>query len=105
MRANGCRSMIVSFRDAASRSIYHGEGGKAAQRRLPVGLWRIARRKLDQLDTVTRLDQLAVPPGNMPEALRGDRAGQHSIRINAQYRICFVWTEQGPLEVEITDYH
>lgn len=97
--------MIVSFRDAATRSIYDGAESKAARRRLPVELWRVARRKLDQLDTATRLDQLAVPPGNMLEPLRGDRAGEHSIRINAQYRICFIWTEQGPTEVEITDYH
>jgi toxin HigB-1 len=97
--------MIVSFRDAATRSVYDGVESKVARRRLPVELWRTARRKLDQLDTVTRLDQLSVPPGNALERLRGDRAGQHSIRINDQYRICFVWTERGPSQVEITDYH
>jgi toxin HigB-1 len=97
--------MIVSFRDAATRSVYDGVENKVARRRLPVELWRTARRKLDQLDTVTRLDQLAVPPGNALERLRGDRAGQHSIRINDQFRICFVWTERGPSQVEITDYH
>jgi toxin HigB-1 len=97
--------MIVSFRDAPTQAIYDGEESKAARRRLPVELWPTARRKLDQLDTVTRLDQLAVPPGNALEALRGDRVGQHSIRIIAHYRICFVWAEQGPSEVEIVDYH
>jgi toxin HigB-1 len=99
------RAMIVSFRDTVTRSIYDGTESKAARRKLPVELWRIARRKLDQLDTATRLEQLAVPPGNMLERLRGDRAGQHSIRINDQYRICFVWADQGPSQVEITDYH
>jgi toxin HigB-1 len=97
--------MIVSFRDDETRSIYDGVESKAARRRLPVELWKAALRRLDQMDTVTRLDQLAVPPGNALERLRGDRARQHSIRINAQYRICFLWTAQGPSEVEITDYH
>lgn len=62
-------------------------------------------RKLDQLHRVVSLDELNVPPGNRLEALKGDRRGQHSIRINNRYRICFVWTSEGPDEVEITDYH
>jgi proteic killer suppression protein len=62
-------------------------------------------RKLDQLDSVVSLDDLRIPPGNKLEALRGDRKGQYSIRINDQYRICFVWTESGPSQVEIVDYH
>jgi len=61
--------------------------------------------KLDQLDSVLSLDELRVPPGNRLEALAGDRKGQHSIRINDQFRICFRWTETGPTDVEITDYH
>lgn len=65
----------------------------------------MAARKLDQLDSVESLDDLRVPPGNRLEALAGDRAGQYSIRINEQYRICFVWTSTGPLEVAIVDYH
>jgi proteic killer suppression protein len=97
--------MIVSFRDTETESVYHDESRKSARKRLPLELWKVARRKLDQLDTVTRLDQLALPPGNHLEALKGDRRGQHSIRINDQYRICFVWTEEGPAQVEITDYH
>jgi proteic killer suppression protein len=97
--------MIRSFRDPETESVYHGESTKSARKRLPSELWRAAQRKLDQLDAVTRLDQMAVPPGNRLEALRGNRSGQHSIRINDQYRICFVWTEEGPTEVEITDYH
>ena len=66
---------------------------------------RIIRRKLLQLDAAGRLDDLRVPPGNRLEALKGDRVGQYSIRINDQWRICFVWTDAGPEEVEIVDYH
>jgi proteic killer suppression protein len=64
-----------------------------------------ARRKLVQLDAAATLDFLRVPPGNRLEALRGDRAGTYSIRINDQFRVCFVWTPQGPKDVEIVDYH
>jgi proteic killer suppression protein len=66
---------------------------------------RIALRKLTQLDVAEKLDDLRVPPGNRIEPLKGDRMGQHSIRINDQFRICFVWTNQGPKNVEICDYH
>jgi proteic killer suppression protein len=66
---------------------------------------RVARRKLRQLDIAGRLDDLRIPPGNRLEALRADRVGQHSIRINDQFRLCFVWTEAGPEAVEIVDYH
>lgn len=62
-------------------------------------------RKLVTLDAAETLDDLRVPPGNRLEALRGDRAGQHSIRINQQWRICFTWTDAGPIDVEIVDYH
>ena len=65
----------------------------------------VAERKLLQLDNATGLDDLKSPPGNRLEALRGDREGQHSIRINAQWRLCFTWTEQGATDVEIIDYH
>ena len=65
----------------------------------------MARRKLDQLNAVVFLNDLRVPPGNKLEALQGERAGQHSIRINDQYRLCFVWLEQGADSVEIVDYH
>ncbi len=64
-----------------------------------------ARRKLDQLNAATTLGFLTAPPGNRLEALKGNRAGQHSIRINDQFRLCFVWTDQGPKNVEIVDYH
>jgi proteic killer suppression protein len=66
---------------------------------------RVARRKLRQLEIAGRLDDLRIPPGNRLEALRSDRSGQHSIRINGQFRLCFVWTEAGPEAVEIVDYH
>lgn len=66
---------------------------------------RIALRKLTQLEVAETLDDLRMPPGNRLESLKGDRAGQHSIRINDKYRICFVWTDQGLNDVEICDYH
>lgn len=66
---------------------------------------RVALRKLRQVGSAEALEDLRVPPGNRLEALKGDRAGQHSIRINDQWRICFVWTDAGPEEVEIVDYH
>jgi proteic killer suppression protein len=65
----------------------------------------VARRKLRQLELAARLDDLRVPPGNRLEALKGDRAGQHSIRVNEQWRVCFRWTESGAEDVEIVDYH
>lgn len=66
---------------------------------------KVARRKLDMLDFATTLDDLRVPPGNRLEALKGNRKGQHSIRINDQWRVCFRWTNAGPTDVEIVDYH
>lgn len=97
--------MIVSFRDRATEDIFNGVTGKEARKTLPADLWRIAARKLDQLDSVTTIDELKIPPGNHLEKLKDDRAGQFSIRINKQYRICFIWTDAGPDDVEITDYH
>ena len=97
--------MIQLFADAATEDIFYGRSTKAARRRCPQQLWKLAARKLDQLDSVVALNELRIPPGNQLEALSGDRAGQHSIRINRQYRICFVWTAAGPEQVEITDYH
>ncbi len=71
----------------------------------PSNLWAIAQRKLDQINRARDLSDLAVPPGNRLERLKGDRAGQHSIRINDQYRVCFSWKDDYADEVEITDYH
>ena len=76
-----------------------------ARRVCPQSLWKIASRKLDQLDSVNALDQLRIPPGNRLEALAGDRQDQYSIRINGKYRICFVWINNEPDQVEIVDYH
>jgi len=97
--------MIRAFQDVGTEAIFNGENTSVARRACPQSLWKIADRKLDQLDSVATLEELRVPPGNRLEALSGDRAGQHSIRINEQYRICFVWTELGPASVEIVDYH
>lgn len=97
--------MIHSFKDQATEDIFNGVNSPAARRICPRQLWRIASRKLDQLDSVQSVEELLLPPGNRLERLRGDRHGQHSIRINDQYRICFVWEATGPDEVEIVDYH
>lgn len=97
--------MIQSFGDAATEDLFEGRDTKAARRRLPRELWRVARRKLDLLNYAADLRDLRVPPANRLEALRGDQAGQHSIRINDQYRACFVWSPSGPEEVEVVDYH
>ena len=92
--------VIVSFRDAETRDL---AAGKRVKRFAAVEV--VARRKLRQLEIAGRLGDLRVPPGNRLEALKGDRDGQFSIRINDQYRICFVWTSAGPSDVEILDYH
>lgn len=97
--------MIRSFHDAGTEAIFNGENTAAARRTCPRSLWNIAGRKLDQLDSVALLEELRLPPGNRLEPLSGNRIGQHSIRINEQYRICFIWTELGPADVEIVDYH
>ena len=97
--------MIRAFKNRATGDIFNGKATKAAMRLCPKNVWKIAVRKLDQLDSVLSLDELHVPPGNRLEALSGNRKGQHGMRINDQYRICFRWTETGPTDVEITDYH
>ena len=97
--------MIRSFSDAGTEDVFNGVGSRTARRRCPNSLWRVARRKLDQLDATVSLEALRVPPGNQLEALKGDRRGQYSIRINDQFRICFVWAADGPHAVEIVDYH
>ncbi len=97
--------MIRSFGDRATEDLFDGRNSKAARQRLPQSLWKVTARKLDALDQAEIFDDLRVPPGNQLEALRGDRSGQHSIRINVQYRICFYWTDSGPVDVEVVDYH
>lgn len=97
--------MIRSFRNKGTEDRFNGEDTKAGCRACPQQLWKIARRKLDMVNNATRLTDLKAPPNNKLEALKGKRAGQHSIRINDQYRVCFRWTNEGAAEVEVTDYH
>lgn len=92
--------MIRSFRDEDTDALF---------RRTAVRRWqdieRVARRKLEQLNAAQRIDDLRIPPGNRLEALKGDRRGQHSIRINDRWRVCFVWKDGDAYDVEIVDYH
>lgn len=92
--------MIRSFKCPETAALY---GGKRVRRFAAIE--RVATRKLQMLDDAVDLKDLLAPPGNRLEALKGDRRGQHSIRVNAQWRICFAWTEAGPADVEIADYH
>ena len=96
---------ILSFRDAATEDINYGRVTKASLHRLPSNLHERARVKLARLHAAARLLDLAQLPGSHLEKLSGDRAGQFSVRLNDQYRICFVWTDQGAQQVEIVDYH
>jgi len=93
--------VIKSFADKATAAVFAGE----QVRRLPPEVQQAARRKLKFIDAATTLDALRVPPGNRLEALKGERKGQHSIRINDQWRICFRWEADGAALVEIVDYH
>jgi len=97
--------MIESFKNIGTEDIFNGKNTKEARKLCPRSIREIAFRKLDQLDSVTTLEELRIPPGNMLEALKGKRKEEFSIRINEQYRICFKWSETGPKSVEITDYH
>ncbi len=92
--------MIQSFKDSDTRELF-----EARSSRRWAAILAVALRKLDQIEASLNLADLRVPPGNRLEALKGDRAGQHSIRINDQYRICFVWNSDGAHNVEIADYH
>ena len=93
--------VIKSFRDSTTEAVFNGESPKG----FPADLVKVARRKLRYPNAADDLGDLRSPPGNRLEALAGDRKGQHSIRINDQFRTCFVWTVDGPAEVEIVDYH
>jgi len=92
--------MIVSFKDADTERLAGGQRVKRFGK-----IESVARRKLRQLDIAGRLEDLRIPPGNRLEALKGSRTGQHSIRVNDQYRVCFRWSEAGAEDVEIVDYH
>lgn len=93
--------MIRGFKNATTEAVFMGESPKG----FPADLVKVARRKLAAVHAATKLDDLRYPPGNRFEELKKDRKGQHSIRINDQFRVCFTWTMEGPTNVEITDYH
>ncbi|MHC1781293.1 MAG: type II toxin-antitoxin system RelE/ParE family toxin [Anaerolineaceae bacterium] len=93
--------MIISFRDSETEKVFNDEKST----RLPLEIQKSAQRKLYYLESAKKLSDLQTPPGNHLEKLTGKRTGQHSIRVNDQFRICFKWTGEGVTEVEITDYH
>lgn len=93
--------MILNFRDKDTALIWSG----TSVRRFSVEMQAVARRKLRMLNNAASLSDLSIPPGNRLEALKGGRKGQHSIRINAQWRLCFIWQNGDCADVEITDYH
>ena len=95
-----CR-VIKSFKDKRTEAAFHGEALKG----FPTDLLKVTRRKLQMLNAATSLKDLKSPPNNRLEALTKDRHGQHSIRVNDQFRICFIWTAQGAEKVEFVDYH
>ena len=92
--------MIRSFADKKTEALFNRQRVRQFEQ-----FERAARRKLEMLEAASVLDDLRSPPGNRLEALKGDKKGQHSIRINQQWRICFVWKDNGPYDVEIIDYH
>ncbi len=93
--------MIRSFKDKRTEQVFHGESPKG----FPSDLVIVARRKLRMIHRAVRLEDLRAPPANRLEALRGNRKGQHSIRVNDQFRVCFVWQDGDAFHVEVTDYH
>ena len=96
--------MIRTFADETTADLFRERNTRAA-RRIPRELWRVAQRKLKVLDVAARLDDLMIPAGNRLEALKGDRAGRYSIRINDQYRMTFRWEQGDAYEVRVEDYH
>lgn len=98
-------TVIESFKNSGTEDIFNGVNSKAARKLCPEMIFRVAVRKLDQIDSVATVEELNVPPGNRLEMLSGDREGQYSIRINGQYRVCFFWSGLGAESVEIVDYH
>jgi len=96
--------MIKTFRDYGTEDEFDGINSRSARSCCPRTLWAVAQRKLDQMNRVREIGELAIPPGNRLESLRGEREGQYSIRINQQYRICFKWEKGHAYEVEIVDY-
>lgn len=97
-------AVIASFADATTQDLFDGLNSKAA-RKIPKPLWPVIARKLDMINTAHELKDLASPPGNRLEALKGERAGFHGIRVNDQYRIVFRWSAGSVYEVQVADYH
>lgn len=96
--------MLQSFRDETTADLFRQRNTRAA-RRIPRELWRVVQRKLKLLDAAARLDDMLIPAGNRLEALKGDQAGRHSIRVNDQYRVTFRWESGHAYEVSVEDYH
>jgi proteic killer suppression protein len=97
--------VICTFADAATEDLFNGLDSRRVRRACPATLWPAVTRKLTQLNRVREMRELAFPPGNRLEALRGTRRGQHSIRINDQFRMCFRWEDGYSDDVEVTDCH
>lgn len=97
--------VIKGFHGRGTADVFNHVDSKRARKACPESLWSVARRKLNAVSAADRLEDLKVPPGNVLEALKGDRAAQHSIRINDQYRVCFRWTGTDAEDIEIADYH
>ena len=97
--------MIRSFAGDATEDLFNGLSSRRARQACPIALWPVVRRKLTQINRVRDLRELSIPPGNRLERLKGNRAGQHSIRINDQFRIVFRFEGSSAFEVRITDYH
>jgi toxin HigB-1 len=97
--------VIVDFRNEGTEDAYNGKDTRLARKTCPREIWKVAQRKLDMIDAAVTLTDLKAPPSNQLEKLKKERVGQHGIRINDQYRVCFVWTARGAEDVEITDYH
>ncbi len=93
--------MVKGYRDKATERVGKGQGS----RRIPAQILRRAKMRIDRIDAAVELDDLRVPPSHCLEALKGDRAGQYSIRINTQWRVCFEWKDGNAYNVEIVDYH
>ncbi len=96
--------MIRSFKNQGTEDLFDRTHSKAARKILPMKLWKKANMRLQQLDRATDLVDMRIPGSNRLETLKGDRKGQHSVRINDQYRVCFRW-DGGPEDVEVVDYH
>lgn len=93
--------MIQGWKGKVAKEVFEGRSPKG----FPSDLFKVTRRRLQQLDAAAQIEDMKTPPGNRLHKLAGDREGQWSISVNDQFRICFKWTEQGPDEVEFTDYH